>query len=251
MWRYLTFKMIYLDLEFLFQLKRWLLLRLPFIYYTMLYSSLGKRQSFPLIKDLVCWRNGEAEKIITRTSAPYHPQSTGLVERSNQTIQARLSKMSFTRRHWDVFLPFPQYSRLSLDVCAKKRRRVLECVIRMYNCRTRTVGFVQSATLFNGDAQVDKVQKFCSLEDSRFCGKWFSLFTNLFVKRSMSVFLLACQHVLRVSQRAWPKLLQVSFLYFSLVIKSSSRAIPSSGLGSGGRWSCDGLSNFHICLFMT
>jgi len=41
----------------------------------------------------------EAENILWRTSAPYHPQSMGLVERPNQTIQAILSKMSFTRRH--------------------------------------------------------------------------------------------------------------------------------------------------------
>ena len=52
----------------------------------------------------------EAENILRRTSAPYHPQSIGLVERTNQTIQAILSKMSCTRRHWDLFLPFAQYS---------------------------------------------------------------------------------------------------------------------------------------------
>ena len=34
----------------------------------------------------------------------------GLVERANQTIQTILSKMPFTRRHWDLFLPFAQYS---------------------------------------------------------------------------------------------------------------------------------------------
>ena len=34
----------------------------------------------------------------------------GLVERTNHTIQTILSKMPFTRRHWDLFLPFAQYS---------------------------------------------------------------------------------------------------------------------------------------------
>jgi len=52
----------------------------------------------------------EPENILRRTSAPYHPQSMGLVERAHQTIQTILSKMSFTRRHWDLFLPFAQYS---------------------------------------------------------------------------------------------------------------------------------------------
>jgi len=61
------------------------------------------------VGEMVAWIT-EAENKLRRTSAPYHPQSMGLVERSNQTIQAILSKMSFTRRHWDLFLPFAQYS---------------------------------------------------------------------------------------------------------------------------------------------
>jgi len=59
--------------------------------------------------EMVAWIT-EAENILRRTSAPYHPQSMGLVERANQTIQAILCKMSFTRRHRYLFLPFAQYS---------------------------------------------------------------------------------------------------------------------------------------------
>ena len=57
------------------------------------------------VGEMVAWIT-EAENILRRTSAPYHPQSMGLVERANQTIQAILTKMSFTRRHRDLFLPF-------------------------------------------------------------------------------------------------------------------------------------------------
>jgi hypothetical protein len=62
-----------------------------------------------LVREMVAWISG-AENILRRTSAPYHPQSMGQLKRANQTIQAILSKISFTRRHWDLFLPFAQYS---------------------------------------------------------------------------------------------------------------------------------------------
>jgi len=61
------------------------------------------------VGEMVAWIT-EAENILRRTSAPYHPQSMGLVERANQTIQAILSKLSFTRRHWDLSLSFAHYS---------------------------------------------------------------------------------------------------------------------------------------------
>jgi len=61
-----------------------------------------------IVGEMVAWIT-EAEYILRRTSAPYHPQSMGLVERANQIIQAKLNKMSFTRRHWDFFLPLTQY----------------------------------------------------------------------------------------------------------------------------------------------
>jgi len=61
------------------------------------------------VGEMVAWIT-EAENILRRTRAPYHPQSMGLVERASQTIQAILSKMSFTTRHWDLFLSFAQYS---------------------------------------------------------------------------------------------------------------------------------------------
>ena len=48
------------------------------------------------VGEMVAWIT-EAEKSLRRTSTPYHLQSMGLVERANQTIQASLSKMSFTR----------------------------------------------------------------------------------------------------------------------------------------------------------
>jgi hypothetical protein len=62
-----------------------------------------------LVGEMAAWIT-EAENMLRRTSAVYHPQSMGLVERANQTIQAILRKMSFTTRHWDLFLPFAQYS---------------------------------------------------------------------------------------------------------------------------------------------
>jgi len=77
--------------------------------------KLGKPEIIPSdtgpgsVGEMVAWIT-EAENILRRTSAPYHPQSMGLVERANQTIQAILSKLSFTRRHWDLSLSFAHYS---------------------------------------------------------------------------------------------------------------------------------------------
>jgi hypothetical protein len=61
------------------------------------------------VAEMVAWIT-EGENIFRQTSAPYHPQSMGLIERATQTIQAILSKMSLTTRHWDLFLPLRQYS---------------------------------------------------------------------------------------------------------------------------------------------
>jgi hypothetical protein len=48
--------------------------------------------------------------ILREFSAPYHPQSMGLVEKSNQTIQCVLHKMGLKDEEWDLYLPFAQYS---------------------------------------------------------------------------------------------------------------------------------------------
>lgn len=55
-----------------------------------------------IVGEMVDWIP-ETEKILRRTCAPYHPQSMGLIVRENQTIQAILSKMSFSRGNWDLF----------------------------------------------------------------------------------------------------------------------------------------------------
>ena len=42
----------------------------------------------------------------TRTT-PYHPQSDGMVERFNRTLEAQLSKFAdYHQRDWDVHIPF-------------------------------------------------------------------------------------------------------------------------------------------------
>jgi len=43
-------------------------------------------------------------------SAPYHPQSMGLVEGFNQTIPDVLNKMGLEDEDWDLYLPLTQYS---------------------------------------------------------------------------------------------------------------------------------------------
>ena len=60
------------------------------------------------VGEMVSWIT-EAENILRRTSAPFHFQSMGLVEKAHQTIQAILSKRSFNRRHWDIFFKFSQH----------------------------------------------------------------------------------------------------------------------------------------------
>jgi hypothetical protein len=45
------------------------------------------------------------EEILREFSAPYHPQSVGLVEISNQTIQDVLNKMGLKDEEWDLYLP--------------------------------------------------------------------------------------------------------------------------------------------------
>ena len=50
----------------------------------------------------------EAENVVRRTSATYHPQSVGLVEGADQAIQAISSKISFTRGHLDLFQAMPR-----------------------------------------------------------------------------------------------------------------------------------------------
>jgi len=52
----------------------------------------------------------EMEGIVREFSAPYHPESMGLVERSNQTIQDVLNKMELKDEEWDLYLPLPQYT---------------------------------------------------------------------------------------------------------------------------------------------
>jgi len=49
------------------------------------------------------------EGIMREFSSPYHPQSIGLVQRSNQTIQDILNKMDIGT-NWDLYLPLTQYS---------------------------------------------------------------------------------------------------------------------------------------------
>jgi hypothetical protein len=50
------------------------------------------------------------EGILREFSAPYHPQSMGLVKRSNETIQDVASKMRLKDEAWDLYLPLAQYS---------------------------------------------------------------------------------------------------------------------------------------------
>jgi hypothetical protein len=52
----------------------------------------------------------EMARIFREFSASYHPQSMGLVERSNQTIQDVLNKMGLKDEEWDLYLPSAQYS---------------------------------------------------------------------------------------------------------------------------------------------
>ena len=49
----------------------------------------------------------QIEGIMREFSAPYHPQSMGLVERSNQTIQDSLNKMDIGT-NWDLYLQLAQ-----------------------------------------------------------------------------------------------------------------------------------------------
>ena len=52
----------------------------------------------------------DREGILQKFSAPYHAQSLGLFERSNQSIQDVLNRMGVKKEEWDLYLLLAQYS---------------------------------------------------------------------------------------------------------------------------------------------
>lgn len=70
---------------------------------TILQSDNGKEFVARVIKD-VCQK--WSSTMIIRNGAPYHPQSQGLVEKGNHTVEQRLSAMfAQNRRSWPTLLP--------------------------------------------------------------------------------------------------------------------------------------------------
>jgi hypothetical protein len=68
---------------------------------------------------MVAWTT-EAGKVLRRSNALHHSQSTGLVKRPKHSIEAILSKMSFTRIHWDLSYRFLSTHTMSgLKICLK------------------------------------------------------------------------------------------------------------------------------------